>query len=234
MRLPGTRSELPQPDARDVPTLLAAAASAFGHRPAITVLRPDRRDEQGHASLLKWASKGAHLLQIECGVLPGARVRLLGPPAWISAAVAYAAWWVGAVVTDAGDADVHVLHEPVGASTDVHAYGIGDAFDGSPSSATGPEPWPVAVQAFPDQPPPPDGGPSTLAIDLPGLSVSHSALLEEALRWGDEGTLGVTADAPAATWLPALVRPLVTGSPTVVVAGVDPSAAEKEGVRRWA
>lgn len=196
----------PLPPAGDVAVALRAAAERLGHRPAITVVRPDRRDEQGYRSLLKWTSKGAHLLALEALLEPGDRLALQAPPGWIGAAVAYAAWWQGIVVTEVVG-DVVVVHE--GAEGD---YAIGGAFDGSPEDDARAEPWPVAVQTFPDDPPTPAARAELAAVAVDGASWSHAELLDAARS----APTSVEGDAPMAIWLPAVVRPLVTGEPLEV------------------
>ena len=200
----------PLPDAADLPSALTTAAARLGHRPAIAVVHPDRRDEQGFVSLAQWAAKGAHLLQSEAGLEPGARVRIDAPCGWPHAAVCWASWWLGLVVTD-GEADLVV-------GTDVGDYVIGDAVDGSPTDATSAEPWAVAVQSFPDRPPSPLGAPDALAADVGGATMTHAdLLLSAARRWRDDLDLTVASDTALADWLPAVVRPAVTGRPTTVV-----------------
>lgn len=233
MRIAGRPDSLPT--VPDVASALSAAAGRLGHRPAVTVLRPDRRDEQGFASLLKWTSKGAHLLELECSVEPGGRVRLDAPAGWPGLAVALATWWVGAALTASGEAEVVVVHGPgATAAGDGEVYGIGDAVDGSPVDVgAGPEPWAVAVQTFPDQPPAPRAEADLVAVDLYGVRWTQAELLERARCLGDDGPLGIDADTPPDVWLPALVRPLTSGQPTVVLAGVGRDAAADEGVTTW-
>ncbi|HEX2028315.1 MAG TPA: hypothetical protein VHF25_09990 [Nitriliruptorales bacterium] len=198
-------------------------------------MRTDRREEQGFRSLLKWAAKGAHLLRVECLLEPGDRLMLHAPAGWVSAAVCYAAWWVGLIITVDGDAHVAVHHEalppPEGADT---LFVLGDAPDGSPLGDTPSEAWAAAIQAFPDQPPEPAAARDRSAVMAGDLSWTHAELLQAARQWGDEGALGVLVDAEPAVWLAAVVRPLVTGAATVVLAGADPAATRAEGVTRWA
>lgn len=241
----------PRPrDPDDLAAALRGAADAFGHRPALTVVRADRRDEQGFASLLRWAAKGAHLLELEALLAPGDVVRVTGPAGWPLATVCLAAWWAGVAVavtgTGAGGdppdddaatgASATVLHERAEAAAphgDALLYTVGDAPDGAPAGDLDGEPWAAAVQAFPDQPPPPRAGAGAVAVAAPGRR-THAELLDDARRWGAEATLGIRADAAATRWLPALVRPLVTGRATVVLDGADRDAAAGEGVGVWA
>ncbi len=73
-----------------------------------------------------------------------------------------------------------------------------------------------------------------MALEVDGRTWTHAELLAAAAALGD-GTLGLDADAAdAATWVPALaVHPLVSGRPTVLLAGAPRSAAAGERVDSW-
>lgn len=242
--LGSARRPLPPPE--ELADALRTAAQTLGDRPAVTVLRADRREEQGFASLAQWAAKGAHLLEMEHLLEPGDRLALVGPPGWLPAAVCLAAWWAGVTVTLDGGAPVAVVHEACQPPPDAEeVLSFGDALDGSPTSSVGAlgdaEPWPVAVQLFPDQPPRPRADPDLPALESGGRSWTQREVLEEVAGGALEGPLGVDAGpggpdgGPAArAWLPAVaVRPLRSGQPTVVLAGADRRAAAKEGVGTW-
>ncbi|MBW3663074.1 MAG: hypothetical protein KY469_08245 [Actinobacteria bacterium] len=221
--------------AADLAAALRAAAAQLGHRPAVTVLTPDRREEQGFTSLAQWASKGAHLLEYEFGFDVGARVALAPAPGWPLVAVCLACWWSGVTVVFDGPGDLVVAHldHPVPDGSDV--LWIGDAVDGTPVSDTTGEPWSVAVQAFPDQPPPARAGSDVLALQVGDRTWSHAELIAAAGRWDQPGPLGVTANLDPLDLVVAMaVRPLATGNPSVLVRGVDTSAASGEGVTDWA
>lgn len=235
--LGGARRPLPPAD--DLAGALRTAAQTLGDRPAVTVLRADRREEQGFASLAQWAAKGAHLLEMEHLLKPGDRLALVGPPGWLPAAVCLAAWWAGVTVALDGGAPVAVVHEACEPPADAgEVLSFGDALDGSPTSSGGPagdaEPWPVAVQLFPDQPPEPRAGPDLPALRAEGRGWSQQEVLQEVAAGRLEGPLGVDGGPPPRAWLPAVaVRPLRAGEPTVVLAGAERRAAEKEGVSTW-
>ena len=231
------RSPGPLPASDDLAAALRQAAQQLGHRPAVTVLRRDRRDEQGFASLAQWAAKGAHYLAIEHLLEPGDGIGLVGPAGWLPVAVCLAAWWSGVhVVTGSGAAGcpLVVRHEHASVAPDGEEVTYGDAVDGTPLGDTAAEPYAVAIQVFPDQPPAPRA-----AGDLPALVTdsgtwTQSTLRDEAGRWGHDETLGLTATDDPAVWVPALaLRPLVTGRPTVLLAGADRDAAAGERVGRW-
>lgn len=233
MRLGGRATSLPP--STDVATALRVAAEQLGHRPALTVVRPDGREEQGFASLAQWAAKGAHLLELDQLLEPGMRVAVTGPPGWMPAAVALAAWWAGLVVVVDGPADTAVVHETATAPDANEVLWTGDAPDGSPIGDVPGEAYAVAVQAFPDQPPPPRAAPDQPALLAGGRSWTQTELLDTALSLAEpDATLGLeTLDRPE-LWLPAVaVRPLVTGRPTVVLRDVDHERAAGEGVTAW-
>lgn len=233
MRIGGTPDDAPPP--ADLAAGLADRSARLGHRPAVTLHRPGSREEQGFASLAQWAAKGAHLLGLDLLLEPGDRLLVAGPAGWMPAAVAAAAWWAGLVVVDVGPADVAVVHERVDGSPDAATvFSVGDAIDGSPRSPGTLEPWAVAVQAFPDQPPPARAAPGFPAAVLGGRAFTHSEAVAEVATGG--GALGIETDGlGVAEWLlPVCARPLVTGHATVVVRdGAGRDVATAEGVASW-
>jgi uncharacterized protein (TIGR03089 family) len=222
------------PPPRDVAAALEAARTRLGHRPAVTVLRPGRRDEQGVASLAQWAAKGAHLLEADLLLGPGDTLLLDAPLSWPTAAVCLAAWWAGVVVTLDVPADVAVVHEDRERPGPGEVLWLGDAIDGAPTRDVPGEPWVRAVQAFPDQPPPAAADPDGPALRAAGRSWTQAQLLADAADLG-EGTLGCDADTiDAVTGVVAVaLRPLVIGRPTVVLRGVGRDAATGERVTTW-
>jgi len=77
-------------------------------RPLITYYddATGERIELSAVTTANWAAKAANLLRDDCDVEPGAKVAMLLPAHWQTAAVLLAAWWCGAeVVTDPGTAD---------------------------------------------------------------------------------------------------------------------------------
>lgn len=225
------------PAPEDLAAGLAERSGRLGHGPAVTLHRPGSREEQGFASLAQWASKGSHLLGLDLLLEPGDRLLLAGPAGWMPAAVTAAAWWAGLVVVDDGPADVAVVHERADVVPDAESvFAIGDAIDGSPRSPGVHEPWAVAVQTFPDQPPPPRAAPELPAVVLGGRALTHREAVAEAAGLGGQGPLGIETDAlDLAGWLLAVcARPLVTGHPTVVVRdGADRHDAAAERVASW-
>lgn len=248
------------PMADDVAAALTGAVRMLGQRPAVTGLVPDRR-EQGFASLAGWVAKGANLLHTELGLAPGDRVALAGPPGWPLAAVAVSAWWLGVTVvpTVPGGPRPAVLVQHAAlldAPQDVdHAsvprFVFGDALDGTGSigargaGARGVEQWTDAVTPHGDRPPPAlHDGDAVAFVASDGAVHTQRTLLADVALEGD-GVLGLLrgreedllARPDAARRLAALaLRPLVTGSATVVVAVDDPARdahAAAERVTRW-
>ena len=234
------------PAADDVATALAGAAATLGQRPAITVVAPDLRHEQGFLSLAGWAAKGAHLLRDELGLGPGDVLGVDAPPSWPLAAVALAAWWTGVALGPVALGRPAVVHEgrpdPGG-----DVWWLGDAIDGGPVGPDGParsrgEAWTTAVIPYPDRAPTPGAAPDLAAIlDTEGRVTTQRGLLT---AWpGDGGVLGLRRATLAATHpleqvMALAARPLVTGAATVVVAAdADAATLERitahEHVARW-
>lgn len=64
------------------------------------------RIELSTATLVNWAAKTGNLLRDEMGVEPSARVAVLLPAHWQTAAVLFGIWWIGAEVVTGGAADI--------------------------------------------------------------------------------------------------------------------------------
>lgn len=226
----------PRTTPSDVASGLTSAVDRLGFRPAVTVLRPERRDEQGFATLAQWTAKGAHLLEADLLAGPGDRLHLDVAPGWTLAAACLAAWWAGCTVTLDGDAEVAILEEgrePPDAAVDV--LWVGAAIDGAPLETVVGEVYAQAVQTWPDQPPPPRA-----AAELPALVAgqrrwTQQELLAEAAGLGAAGTLGLDAASadPVTAILAIAARPVALGAATVVLAGADREAASGDAVASW-
>jgi hypothetical protein len=229
----------PRPAPGELASALARAREELGHRPAVTVLGRERRDEQGIASLAQWAAKGAHLLELDLMLEPGERLAVDLAPGWPLVAVSLAAWWSGVAVDLDGTAAAAVVQEGRTAPTTAQdVLWVGDAVDGSPIGDAAGEAWTSAVQSFPDHPPPPRATPDLPAIVTAERTLTQAEVLTAATSLlGDGGTLGIDGDVelPASLLLTALaVRPLLAGRPTVLLQpGVDRSAATGEKVTFW-
>lgn len=234
----------PDPTVRDAATAIRDALQVIGQGPAVTVLLPSGRQEQGMASLAQWAAKGAHLIEADLLLEPGDRLALDAPLSWSSVAVCLAAWWAGVAVVlggdgsddDLDDVEVAVIHEDrlAGRPVPGDTLALGDAIDGAPQGDTSVEPWVRAVQAFPDHPPTPRATPELPALIAGGRTWTQAELLDTA-RSLPPGTIGV--DATTITpWLglvAAAVHPLVSGRPTVVLRDVDREVAAGDRVAHW-
>jgi uncharacterized protein (TIGR03089 family) len=229
-----------RPTPPDLATALRGAREELGHRPAITVLGRDRRDEQGVASLAQWAAKGAHLLELELLLEPGDVLTLDAPTGWTAAAVALAAWWSGVIVQldPRAASPVAVVEEgrsPPEGTEDV--LWLGAAVDGAPLGDVPGEAWVHAVQSFPDQPPTPRAGAELLAVLAGTERWTQAELIAATAGLPPAGTLGLDdrSTLPPALALAAVaVRPLLVGRPTVVLRDADRDAAVGERVAVWA
>ena len=228
----------PGPVPTDVATAVTAALTTRGPAPAVTVVHAARREEQGVASLAQWAAKGAHLLEAELLLGPGDRLHVDVGPGWPLAAVCLAAWWAGVAVAlpgHGGRAEVAVVAEgrqPPQGAEDVLWVGAG--VDGGPVGDVPSEAWPIAVQAWPDAPPPPGAAAERIALWTADGSRTQAQLLADAAAIG-QGRLGVqVADLDAVGAVLAIAaRPVATAHPTVVLTDAPRSAVDGERVRTW-
>lgn len=220
----------------DLAAGLAACARDRGQRPAVTVLTPAGRAEQGFVTLAQWAAKGAHLLAMDLAAGPGTPVHVDVPPGWTLAAVCAAVWWVGGTVVvgapDPADVAGSVVHEsrPRPATRDV--FLVGDAPDGGLTTDAHGLVWAEEVQAFPDTPPPAAARPDLPALD-DGTPVTHADLV--ASLAAEQGVLGIDLATFAGHGVREVAaRPLVTGRATVVLRDVARDAAAGDRVGTWA
>ena len=83
------------------------------------------RIELSTATLVNWAAKTGNLLRDEMGAGPSARVAVLLPAHWQTAAVLFGIWWIGAEVVTGGQADIALCTaERLGEADD--AVGMGE------------------------------------------------------------------------------------------------------------
>lgn len=232
--------QLQRPSAPAPPSDLAAGletcARERGQRPAVTVLSAAGRAEQGYVTLAQWAAKGAHLLQVDLGLVPADRVLVDVPPGWTLAAVCAAVWWVGGTVVlgDATDVAGAVVHERRPLPDAPEVYLVGDALDGGITAPSDAYVWAEEVQAFPDQPPTRTATARSAALEEDGVVTTHGDLV--ASLAAERGVLGVDlATFTDAGVREVAARPLVTGRATLVLRdGLDREAASGDGVTTWA
>jgi uncharacterized protein (TIGR03089 family) len=123
--------------------LRTGAAAA---RPLITFYddATGERIELSGTTTANWAAKAANLLRDECDVEPGARVAVLLPAHWQTAAVLLAAWWCGAevvaepteadwVLCDADRIDLALAADPSGGVVALSLDAFGKSLTGLPA-----------------------------------------------------------------------------------------------------
>lgn len=229
------QSASPPSPPTDLAAGLETCARERGQRPAVTVLSPQGRAEQGFITLAQWAAKGAHLLQTDLFLEPGGRVRVDVPAGWTLAAVCAAVWWVGGTVVlgEATDVAGAVVHEDRPRPDVPEVYVVGDALDGGVTTATSAYVWAEEVQAFPDEPPARAATATLPAIDEDGVTTTHGDLI--AALAPERGVLGLDlATFTGRAVREVAARPLVTGRATVVLRGVDRATASGDKVTAWA
>jgi uncharacterized protein (TIGR03089 family) len=218
----------------DVASGLTAALAARGPGPAITVHRTTRREEQGVASLAQWAAKGAHLLEAELVLSRGDRLHLDVAPGWPLAAVCLAAWWAGVAVDLSADADVAVIQEGRPAPEAADVLWTGNGVDGGPTAPVEGEPWAVAVQSWPDAPPPPQAAPEATALITGDRRWTQAEVLAAGAELG-RGRFGVEATDldPVTAVLALAARPIATPHATVLLVDTSRADADGERVTTW-
>lgn len=225
-------------DAQDLAGALSAVSRAIGHRPLLTVLHTDHREEQSATSLAQWAAKGAHLLALDLLLEPGDRLGLQAPLGWPAVTVLLAAWWSGIEVTldaDATDIAAAVVHEDHQPPSATEILWLGDGIDGGPADPTR-DAWTRACHAFPDAPPAPSARGEATALEVAGRREDQTSLLTLARAMDTRGTLGIDLTdrvVDVEVVVAAAVRPLLAGVPTLLLRGADRTAATGERVACW-
>ncbi|MFQ6327136.1 TIGR03089 family protein [Nocardia sp. CWNU-33] len=204
----------------------------------------DARIELSGLTLANWAAKTANLIRDEFGLSPGARVAVLLPAHWQTAAVLLGCWWAGAEVVLGPDPDADLalataerLEETDGVA-EVAALSL-DAF-GMPvrDLPIGITDFATSVRVHGDQFHPRGAG-----VALDGMPVSEvlaeakkSALLQ-GFSEGDRVLSSASWDTPAEL-IDGLISVLAAGASLVQVVNPDPAqhdrrvASERVTVRR--
>lgn len=216
---------------------LSACAAALGQRPAVTVLRPQGRQEQGFVTLAQWAAKGAHLLQTDAFLTPGDVVFVDMPPSWQLASVCAAVWWAGGTVATDGPAGAvaAVVHELRMPPSDVEVcFVVGDAVDGGTTVASTLPAWTDESALFPDAPPACAATADGAALRTADGTLTHAEAIEAVS--GQTDVLGLDVDDLTGSGvLEVAARPVVVGRATVVLAtGTPRSDADGDAVGHWA
>jgi uncharacterized protein (TIGR03089 family) len=201
------------------------------------------RAELSTTTLLNWVAKTANLLVDDIGLTAGERVAVRLPAHWQTAAVLFAAWAVGAVVSTepAGAAAAFVTADGVGTAVaagvpEVLALplaALGRGFDGAPPD--GARDYPAEVRGQADRyagPPVPDTA-AALELGTDGtddtdvatgadlVEVARRRAAELGLREGDR-LLTVQPWEQPVDWVDGLLAPLAAGATVVLCAHPDP------------
>lgn len=192
------------------------------------------RIELSALTLANWAAKTANMLRDEFGLAPGARVSVLLPAHWQTAAVLLGAWWAGAEVVLAADPDAELALvtadrlDDVADVPEVAALSL-DAFGRPvPDLPVGVTDYATAVRAHGDQFRAAGAG----AAALDGRSVAEvlGAARATAAAGGLSGSDRVLSVAP---WdspdalIDGLLAVLAVGGSLVQVANPDPTAMQR-------
>lgn len=192
------------------------------------------RVELSAVTLANWAAKTANFLSDEFALLPGARVAVLLPAHWQTAAVLLGAWWAGLEVTlDADpDADAALVTvdrlDDVADAPEVAVLSL-DAFGRPvPDLPVGVTDYATAVRVHGDQFRP--TGPGAAALDGRSIADVLSAARAAAAAAGVTGTdrvLSTRAWETADELIAGLVSVLAVGASLVQVTNPDADAIER-------
>lgn len=190
------------------------------------------RVEVSTVTLANWAAKTANLLRDEFGLEPGARVSVLLPAHWQTAAVLLGAWWAGAdVVLGADDdAEVALVHgsriDEAGDVPEVLALSL-DAFGKAvPNLPVGVTDYATSVRVHGDQfrPSGPGGALAGRSVDEV-LAAARARAEAHSLAVGDR-VLSSLPWSTADELIDGLLSVLVAGGSLVQVNNPDASKTE--------
>ncbi|MDG3012974.1 TIGR03089 family protein [Speluncibacter jeojiensis] len=194
------------------------------------------RIELSAITLMNWAAKTANLVRDEFGLEPGARVAVLLPAHWQTAAVLLGLWWAGAEVTPAPDPgaelalttierfdDVADLDEVAVLSLDAFGRPVPDLPAGVTDYAT-------SVRVHGDQYRPMPASPTAPALDGRCVEQVLAAARESAARQqlvaGDR-VLSTPDWHDVDALVDGLLAPLAAGASLVLVTNPDLGALER-------
>ena len=188
------------------------------------------RVELSALTLANWAAKTANLLRDEFAVEPGARVAVLLPAHWQTAAVLLGAWWAGAEVVLEPDADAEIAlvsAERLGDVEDVPevaALSL-DAFGRPvPDLPVGITDYATSVRVHGDQFRPTVAGPALAGKSVDDVLAAALASAESHGITGSDRVLSVRAwDSPDAL-IDGLVAVFAAGASLVQVTNPDTAA----------
>lgn len=213
--------------------LIAPALGAGPEAPLVTYYddATGERIELSAITLMNWAAKTANLVRDEFGLAPGARVAVLLPAHWQTAAVLLGLWWAGAEVTLTPDLDAELAlttadrFDEVADLDEVAVLSL-DAFGRPvPDLPAGVSDYATSVRVHGDQFRPETVGPTALALDGRSVEQILASARESAARQqlaaGDR--VLSTADWHGGDALvDGLLAPLAAGASLVQVANPDP------------
>ncbi|BCN45171.1 TIGR03089 family protein [Prescottella equi] len=192
------------------------------------------RIELSAVTLANWAAKTANFLSDEFALVPGARVSVLLPAHWQTAAVLLGAWWAGLEVTLEADPDADAALVTVDRLDDVAdvpevAVLSLDAFGRPvPDLPVGVTDYATAVRVHGDQFRPSGSGPA--ALDGRGvddvLSAARSGAAADGVTRSDR-VLSTRSWSTPDELIAGLVSVLAVGASLVQVANPDADAVER-------
>ncbi|GCE37659.1 TIGR03089 family protein [Rhodococcus sp. USK10] len=188
------------------------------------------RVELSALTLANWAAKTANLLRDEFAVEPGARVAVLLPAHWQTAAVLLGVWWAGADVVLEPDADAEIALVSAAHLSDVEdvpevaALSL-DAFGRPvPDLPVGITDYATSVRVHGDQFRPTVAGPALAGKSVDDVLAAALASAETHGITGSDRVLSVEAwDSPDAL-IDGLVAVFAAGASLVQVTNPDTAA----------
>ncbi len=186
------------------------------------------RIELSALTLANWAAKTANLVRDEFGLSPGARIAVLLPAHWQTAAVLLGAWWAGAEVVLHADPDAHIAMvtpdrlDEVSDVPEVAALSLDPMGRPVPDLPLGVTDFATSVRVHGDQFHPAGAG---LAVD--GATVAEVLAAAKASAADQEITaadrvLSSTPWTNQATLIDGFIAVLSAGATLVQVANPDP------------
>jgi len=191
------------------------------------------RIELSGATLANWAAKTANLVRDEFGLTPGARVAVLLPAHWQTAAVLLGCWWAGTEVVLVGDQDAELtlataarIDEAEGAG-EVAALSLDPLGAPMPDLPIGVTDFATSVRVHGDQFLPGGAG-----VALDGLTVAQvleqgrASAARQGFAEGDRVLSNTTWDT-AAELIDGFISVLVAGASLVQVVDPDPALHDR-------
>lgn len=192
------------------------------------------RIELSALTLANWAAKTANMIRDEFAVAPGARVAVLLPAHWQSAAVLLGVWWAGAEVVLSADADAELAFttadrlDECADIDEVAALSLDPMGRPIPDLPIGVTDYATSVRVHGDQFRP--GGAGAALDDRSVLDVLDAAGTSAATQgFGIDDRILATADwTTTADIVDGFVAVLAAGASLVQVANADPAALDRK------